>query len=107
MVSTALLKRTNLLNDKAAKVTLLLQINNPLVYKPGDHLGVFPMNRKELVDAILSRIKGVSDPDKPVELQLLKETHTSNGTFAILVCKILLVIKKKRFCRSGQNMETP
>lgn len=81
MVSTALLKRTNLLNDKSAKVTLLLQIKNPLVYKPGDHLGVFPMNRKELVDAILSRIKGVSDPDKPVELQLLKETHTSNGTF--------------------------
>lgn len=104
MVSTALLKRTNLLNDKSAKKTLLLQIKNPLVYKPGDHLGVFPMNRKELVDAILSRIKGVSDPDKPIELQLLKETHTSNGSFLSF---FLFLLVKKRYCRSGQNMETP
>lgn len=62
------------------------------------------MNRKELVDAILSRIKGVSDPDKPIELQLLKETHTSNGSFLSF---FLFLLVKKRYCRSGQNMETP
>ncbi|XP_066248100.1 nitric oxide synthase isoform X2 [Euwallacea similis] len=79
VTSTPLLKRTNLLNEKSSKVTLLLQIKNSLIYKPGDHLGVFPMNRKELVDVILTRVRGVADSDQPIELQFLKETHTSNG----------------------------
>lgn len=42
-------------------------------------MGVFAKNRKELVDEILKRLKGVTDPDSPVELQTLQETHTSNG----------------------------
>ncbi|XP_019773235.2 nitric oxide synthase, salivary gland isoform X4 [Dendroctonus ponderosae] len=79
VVSTPLLKRKNLLNNQSPKATLLLQLNNTLIYKPGDHVGVFPMNRKELVDVILSRVKGVADVDQSMELQTLKETHTSNG----------------------------
>lgn len=79
VTATKLLERTNLLNEKSSKATLLLQLKNSLIYKPGDHVGVFPKNRKELVDTILDRVKGVADPDQPVELQMLKETHTSNG----------------------------
>ncbi|XP_076253398.1 nitric oxide synthase isoform X1 [Rhynchophorus ferrugineus] len=80
VVSATLVKRTNLLNENASKATLLLQLKTNFVYKPGDHLGVFPLNRKEIVDVILSRAKGINDPDQPVELQILKETHTANGT---------------------------
>jgi nitric-oxide synthase len=57
----------------------LLEFENDLPYKPGDHLGVYAINRPELVDKIMNRVKGVDDPDTPVELQLLKETHTNNG----------------------------
>lgn len=42
-------------------------------------MGVFPMNRPELVNEIIKRLKGVTDPDSPVELQTMQETHTSNG----------------------------
>ncbi|XP_060528614.1 nitric oxide synthase isoform X2 [Cylas formicarius] len=79
VVASPLLCRTNLLKENSSKATLLLQLKNHLLYKPGDHVGVFPMNRKELVDKIISRLKGFSDADQAVELQILKETHTSNG----------------------------
>ncbi|CAG9822005.1 unnamed protein product [Phaedon cochleariae] len=37
------------------------------------------MNRPEIVDGVIKRLKGVTDPNVPVELQFLQETHTSNG----------------------------
>lgn len=58
---------------------MLLQLGCELAYQPGDHVGVFPCNRKDLVDGILARLHPITDPDQPVELQMLKETHTSNG----------------------------
>lgn len=74
-----LLRRTNLHGEKSAKATLLLEFKNHLPYNPGDHLGVFAVNRPEIVNKILGRLKGVTDPDEPVELQILQETQTSNG----------------------------
>ena len=47
-------------------------------YQPGDHVGVFPCNRKELVDGIIQHLDEEC-PDKPVQLQLLKEKQTSTG----------------------------
>lgn len=79
MTTINLLKRTNLLADKSSKSTLLLQFKTPISYKAGDHLGVFAMNHYELVDKILNRLKDADDPTIPVELQILKETQTSNG----------------------------
>ncbi|KAJ8968172.1 hypothetical protein NQ314_002429, partial [Rhamnusium bicolor] len=77
--ASPLIRRTNLHGEKSAKATLLLEFKNNLPYKPGDHLGVFAMNKPELVDKIIQRLKGVTDPDAAVEIQILKETHTSNG----------------------------
>nr|XP_023011652.1 nitric oxide synthase [Leptinotarsa decemlineata] len=74
-----LLRRTNLHGEKSTKATLLLEFRSSLPYKPGDHLGVFAKNRPDLVDGIIKRLKGVTDPDVPVEMQILQETHTSNG----------------------------
>ncbi|KAJ8960069.1 hypothetical protein NQ318_009511 [Aromia moschata] len=65
VAASQLLRRTNLHGDKSGKATLLLEFKNSLPYKP--------------VDKIIKRLKGVADPDAPVELQFLNETHTSNG----------------------------
>ncbi|KAK7869083.1 hypothetical protein R5R35_000802 [Gryllus longicercus] len=72
-------RKVNLHGDDASRATMLLELNCELVYHPGDHVGVFPCNRKEIVDGILERLQGSEDPDQPVELQVLKENHTSNG----------------------------
>lgn len=59
-------------------------------YEPGDHVGVCPMNKRELVDGILKKLTGVSDPDENLQLQKLNEKHTSNGkemkNFVIVSC---------------------
>lgn len=56
-------------------------------------MGVFACNRKELVDGILSRLQTTTDLDQPVELQLQKENHTSNGKLQIVSCGILICCK--------------
>ncbi|KAG5898095.1 hypothetical protein JTB14_027452 [Gonioctena quinquepunctata] len=74
-----LLRRTNLHGENCSKTTLLLEFEVHLPYQPGDHLGVFARNRPELVDGIMKRLKGVTDPDVPIEMQILQEKHTLNG----------------------------
>lgn len=36
-------------------------------------------NRKEIVDAVLERLRGVNNFDKPVQLQAMKEKLTPTG----------------------------
>lgn len=68
--------------SEGAKTTMLLEICAPgLEYEPGDHVGIFPANRSELVDGLLQRLVGVDNPDEVLQLQLLKEKQTSNGIF--------------------------
>ncbi|KRT82107.1 hypothetical protein AMK59_3120, partial [Oryctes borbonicus] len=74
-----LLKTTNLHGENAKSATLKLEFESNLYYNPGDHVGVYPKNKPELVDKIVERLKSVSDPNAAVELQILKEKHTSNG----------------------------
>lgn len=49
-------------------------------YEPGDHVGIIPVNRQEIVDGILSKLSGIDNPDDIIQLEVLKEYHTSNGT---------------------------
>lgn len=49
-------------------------------YEPGDHVGIFPANSQHIVDGILDKLSGVDDYDVQLQLQILKETHTTNGT---------------------------
>ncbi|XP_037910457.1 nitric oxide synthase isoform X2 [Hermetia illucens] len=68
--------------NSTARATIRVEIIAPGVnYEPGDHVGIFPANRKDIVDGILKRLTGVDDPDEISQLQILKETHTSNGIF--------------------------
>lgn len=44
-------------------------------------MGIFPKNREELVNGILQRVTGVSNPDEFLQLQVLNEKHTPNGVY--------------------------
>lgn len=60
-----------------------------IFYEPGDHVGVCPLNRVELVNGILEKLSEVADPDGNSQLQILNEKHTSNGSyFGILLSKL-------------------
>lgn len=80
VTGSQLARRKNLHGEKSTRATLALEIKSDLIYTPGDHVGVCPMNQPELVTKIIERLSGVEDPDATVELQILKESHTSNGT---------------------------
>lgn len=43
-------------------------------------------NRKEIVDTILKQCKDVDQFDRPVQLQVLKETLTPTGTTITILC---------------------
>lgn len=73
-------RRSNLHGSNASRATLQLELDaGDVEYQPGDHVGVFAINRTELVDGIIAHLQQPCDPDKVVELQLEKESHTSNG----------------------------
>lgn len=58
---------------------IILHPKQLLNYKPGDHVGVCPTNRTELVDGILERLTGVINFDDPLQLQVLNEQQTIHG----------------------------
>ncbi|XP_075969286.1 nitric oxide synthase isoform X2 [Anticarsia gemmatalis] len=68
-------------DDSAERSTIFIDMEprEEIKYDPGDHVGIIACNRKELVDSILARLKDVDDCDEPIQLQLMKETHTSSG----------------------------
>lgn len=60
--------------------TILVEFTaNGVDYQPGDHVGVFPVNREDIVSGILHRLSGIDDHDGIMQLQLLKENHSTNG----------------------------
>lgn len=78
----------NLHNEPKNGSTLNIILKAPDVsYEPGDHVGVFPCNRSEIVNGVLNHLD-VADIDKPVQLQILKENHTPNGNYFL---KLLLI----------------
>ncbi|XP_072398883.1 nitric oxide synthase, salivary gland isoform X3 [Diabrotica undecimpunctata] len=74
-----LIRRTNLHKSNDPKSTILLEFSSTSTYKPGDHLAVYPLNRSDIVDGVIKKLRGADNPDVSVELQLMEETHTSNG----------------------------
>lgn len=88
--SCKLANKQNLIIDnedsKNDRVTLWLEIEvdewtklDKVMYRPGDHVGMLATNRQEIVSGIIPYLQCDQDPDEPMELQLLKEKHTSTG----------------------------
>ncbi len=81
-------RRRLILSQPSSRATLQVSLDTTveeeqelLRYEPGDHFGIFPSNRPEIVDGILARLSNCPVPDKPVQLYILKETHSiQNGT---------------------------
>ncbi|CAF0772283.1 unnamed protein product [Brachionus calyciflorus] len=76
--------KRNLQAKNSGRVTLLVEINtsgysSELEYKPGDHVGVFASNRKNLVDAILEKISNAPPPDQIIKVEVLKEKSSIFG----------------------------
>lgn len=66
--------------NAANRSTVLVElIVTDVKYQPGDHVGIFPANRKDIVDGIIQHLRDVESYDEILQLQLLKENHTTNG----------------------------
>ncbi|KAL1140194.1 hypothetical protein AAG570_000126, partial [Ranatra chinensis] len=76
-----LLGKRNLHGKGSSRATLLLEIGKEeeMSYEPGDHIGVLACNRAEIVEGIISHLDCSIDPDRPVQLQILRETQTPEG----------------------------
>ncbi|XP_041976849.1 nitric oxide synthase-like isoform X1 [Aricia agestis] len=81
LISCTVKENKNLGDVTADRTTVFLDLeaNVKLKYEPGDHVGVMACNRKEIVDEVLNRLKGIDNYDKPLQLQLMKETLTPTG----------------------------
>ncbi|XP_030799161.1 nitric oxide synthase, endothelial [Camarhynchus parvulus] len=63
----------NLQSEESSRQTLLVRVGctepGGLPHLPGDHLGVFPANREELVRAVLDRVEDPPGPEQPLGLE--------------------------------------
>ncbi|CAL4122953.1 unnamed protein product, partial [Meganyctiphanes norvegica] len=50
-----------------------------LSYQPGDHVAIIPANQRIIVDAVLARLNGCSNPDLPVKVMLKREVVNLKG----------------------------
>lgn len=69
-------------------------VNLQVDYEPGDHVGIYPTNSSVIVNGILNRLCGVDDHDEILQLQILKETHSTNGKFNLLLTTVNYFLKK-------------
>ncbi|XP_059511074.1 nitric oxide synthase, brain isoform X1 [Stegostoma tigrinum] len=78
-----LLSRHNLQNPKSSRSTILLRIHTDkqeeLQYQPGDHLGVFPGNHEDLVNALIERLEDAPPVNQIIKVELLEERNTALG----------------------------
>lgn len=68
-------------------------VNLQVDYEPGDHVGIYPTNSSVIVNGILNRLCGVDDHDEILQLQILKETHSTNGKFNLLLTTMNYFLK--------------
>ena len=78
------LRKKNLIQKQKDRKTLLVELDvqeysSDFEYSPGDHIGIFPENRKELIDKIMARLIDVPDLDQSVKVEILREKNTVFG----------------------------
>ncbi|KAB1255507.1 Nitric oxide synthase; brain, partial [Camelus dromedarius] len=81
-----LLSRQNLQSPKSSRSTIFVRLhtngNQELQYQPGDHLGVFPGNHEDLVNALIERLEDAPPVNQLVKVELLEERNTALGVIS-------------------------
>ncbi|XP_078410153.1 nitric oxide synthase 1 [Cetorhinus maximus] len=81
-----LLSRHNLQNPKSSRSTILLRMHTDeqkeLQYQPGDHLGVFPGNHEDLVNALIDRLEDAPPVNQVIKVEFLEERSTALGVIS-------------------------
>ncbi|XP_032931498.1 nitric oxide synthase, brain [Catharus ustulatus] len=81
-----LLTRQNLQSPKSSRLTIFLRLHTNghqgLQYLPGDHLGVFPGNHEDLVNALIDRLEDAPPTNQLVKVELLEERNTALGVIS-------------------------
>ncbi|GBP31541.1 Nitric oxide synthase [Eumeta japonica] len=66
-------------STERATIFVDLEHSDEFKYSPGDHVGVLPCNREEIVEGVLKRLTDEEDCDKPLQLHRLTEELKING----------------------------
>ncbi|XP_036849386.2 nitric oxide synthase 1 isoform X2 [Manis javanica] len=81
-----LLSRQNLQSPKSSRSTIFVRLHTngyqELQYLPGDHLGVFPGNHEDLVNALIERLEDAPPVNQLVKVELLEERNTALGVIS-------------------------
>uniref|UniRef100_F7IJJ9 Nitric oxide synthase n=1 Tax=Callithrix jacchus TaxID=9483 RepID=F7IJJ9_CALJA len=81
-----LLSRQNLQSPKSSRSTIFVRLHTngsqELQYQPGDHLGVFPGNHEDLVNALMERLEDTPPVNQMVKVELLEERNTALGVIS-------------------------
>ncbi|XP_045152640.1 nitric oxide synthase, brain [Echinops telfairi] len=81
-----LLSRQNLQSPKSSRSTIFVRLhtngNQELQYQPGDHLGIFPGNHEDLVNALIERLTDAPPANQLVKVELLEERNTALGVIS-------------------------
>uniref|UniRef100_A0A8B9PWC5 Nitric oxide synthase n=1 Tax=Apteryx owenii TaxID=8824 RepID=A0A8B9PWC5_APTOW len=64
-----------------------------LQYLPGDHLGVFPGNHEDLVNALIDRLEDAPPANQLVKVELLEERNTALDENRVPPCTIFQAFK--------------
>ncbi|NXG14258.1 NOS1 protein, partial [Grallaria varia] len=69
-----------------SRLTIFLRLHTNghqgLQYLPGDHLGVFPGNHEDLVNALIDRLEDAPPANQLVKVELLEERNTALGVIS-------------------------
>ncbi|XP_052611131.1 LOW QUALITY PROTEIN: nitric oxide synthase, brain [Peromyscus californicus insignis] len=80
------LSRQNLQSPKSSRSTIFVRLhtngNQELQYQPGDHLGVFPGNHEDLVNALIERLEDAPPANHMVKVEMLEERNTALGVIS-------------------------
>ncbi|MGH0145570.1 UNVERIFIED_CONTAM: hypothetical protein FKN15_018663 [Acipenser sinensis] len=76
---TKVVSTQNLQSPKSSRATILVCLDTggqkELQYLPGDHLGIFPTNQEEQVQAVLSHISNAQPINETIVVEILEEKN--------------------------------
>uniref|UniRef100_A0A8B9PK17 Nitric oxide synthase n=1 Tax=Apteryx owenii TaxID=8824 RepID=A0A8B9PK17_APTOW len=92
-----LITRQNLQSPKSSRSTIFVRLHTnghqELQYLPGDHLGVFPGNHEDLVNALIDRLEDAPPANQLVKVELLEERNTALDENRVPPCTIFQAFK--------------